>query len=195
MQSMVEAFRHIPALYIADGHHRSAAASRVRAARRESHPATAPHPTDGGWQTALRFRARGVVRFSGELPLLGLAGSTAMASAADEAGLRFVPEAFADRRYQPDGRLRSRREPDALITDPGEAARQAVRVATEGFAVAADGSAVRVEASSLGVHGVTPRWAEIQPPSPSRDRPGSPWESDPGRSGAASTPSASRCRC
>lgn len=47
IQSIVEAFRRIPALYIADGHHRSAAASRVRAARRESHPATAPYPTDG----------------------------------------------------------------------------------------------------------------------------------------------------
>jgi uncharacterized protein (DUF1015 family) len=34
----VEAFRHVPALYIADGHHRAASASRVRAVMREKNP-------------------------------------------------------------------------------------------------------------------------------------------------------------
>ena len=32
-------------------------------------------------------------------------------------------EAFADRRHEPDGTLRSRKHPDALIRDPAEAAR------------------------------------------------------------------------
>ncbi|MDR4495009.1 MAG: DUF1015 family protein [Nitrospirales bacterium] len=47
VQQIVEAFRTIPALYIADGHHRSAAASRVRAARQESAKSGAFKPEDG----------------------------------------------------------------------------------------------------------------------------------------------------
>ena len=49
--------------------------------------------------------ARAVGRFSRELLLFGLASSEPMASAAAEAGLRFVPEAFADRSYEADGTL------------------------------------------------------------------------------------------
>jgi 5-oxoprolinase (ATP-hydrolysing) subunit A len=106
---------------------------------------------------AARGIARGVARFGAELPLLGLAGSDAFTQAAEEAGLRLVPEAFADRRYEPDGRLRSRSRPGALIADPGEAARQALQIATEGFAVASDGSRVRIEARSICVHGDSPQ--------------------------------------
>ena len=38
-------------------------------------------------------------------------------------------EAFADRRYQPDGSLTPRTQPDALITDPNTAAAQALAIA------------------------------------------------------------------
>jgi 5-oxoprolinase (ATP-hydrolysing) subunit A len=105
---------------------------------------------------AARGIARGVARFSTELPLVGLAGSDAFAAAAEESGLRFVAEAFADRRYEPDGRLRSRRQPDALIANPAEAAHQALRIAMEGAVSTADGSVVRVDASSICVHGDSP---------------------------------------
>ena len=47
INDIIEAFRDIPALYIADGHHRSAAASRVRAARRVSEKSNTPRPEDG----------------------------------------------------------------------------------------------------------------------------------------------------
>jgi len=50
------------------------------------------------------------------LAVLGLAGS-AFFSAAGDLGLRTVAEAFADRAYQPDGRLVSRREPGAVLDD------------------------------------------------------------------------------
>jgi len=46
-----------------------------------------------------------------------------------EAGFAVAAEAFADRRYEAGGALRSRRLPDALILDPAEAAAQAVRLA------------------------------------------------------------------
>ena len=59
-------------------------------------------------------------------------------------GLAVAGEAFADRRYEPDGTLRSRKFADALITDPREAAAQAVRLAREGHA------------QTICVHGDTP---------------------------------------
>jgi UPF0271 protein len=43
-------------------------------------------------------------------------------------------EAFADRRYEADGSLRSRQFADALIQDPAEAAEQALRLVREGSA-------------------------------------------------------------
>jgi UPF0271 protein len=99
--------------------------------------------------------ARATARFSRDLLLFGLASSEPMRSAADDAGLRFVPEAFADRRYLADGSLQPRSEAGSLLTDPDEAARQAVAIATEGEVVAADGSAVALRAESICCHGDT----------------------------------------
>ncbi len=67
-----------------------------------------------------------------------------------------MPEAFADRAYLRDGRLVSRSEPDAVLTEPAEVAARAVRLATEHEVVSVDGSVVRVEARSICVHGDTP---------------------------------------
>src|ERR687892_1748390 len=66
--------------------------------------------------------ARAVGRFSRDLLLFGLASSEAMVSAATDAGFRFVPEAFADRAYLPDGTLQPRGASGAVISDPGAAA-------------------------------------------------------------------------
>lgn len=68
-----------------------------------------------------------------ELPILGLPGSVLLTLAADR-GLRPVTEYFIDRNYTPEGRLVDRREPDALIADPVEAARRAVQAARDGTA-------------------------------------------------------------
>jgi UPF0271 protein len=99
--------------------------------------------------------ARATARFSRNLLLFGLAGSEPMASAAADAGLRFVPEAFADRRYLPDGSLQSRSEPGSVLTDPDEAATQAVAIA-RGEATAAGGVALSIRAESVCCHGDTP---------------------------------------
>jgi UPF0271 protein len=99
--------------------------------------------------------ARAIARFSTELPFLGLAGSEAMASAAADNGLRFVPEAFADRRYLADGTLQSRSEEGSVLTDPRAAAAQAVEI-VNGSVTAVDGSSVPVDAESICCHGDTP---------------------------------------
>src|ERR1700712_2318973 len=60
--------------------------------------------------------ARAVHAVDPALPVLGLPGSVFLAKA-QELGLRTVPEAFADRAYQPDGQLVSRAEPGAVLHD------------------------------------------------------------------------------
>jgi UPF0271 protein len=100
--------------------------------------------------------ARAVARFSDDLALVGLAGSEPMAAAAEEAGLRFVPEAFADRAYAPDGTLVPRSAAGAVITDPATAAAQAVSIAIDGVVQAIDGTSVQTLAETICCHGDTP---------------------------------------
>jgi UPF0271 protein len=95
-----------------------------------------------------------VVRFDPSLAVVGLPGSQVLALAA-EAGLRTVPEAFCDRAYTSAGRLVSRREPGAVLSDPGALGDRALGVARDQRLIAADGTVLRVEARTLCVHGDT----------------------------------------
>jgi len=83
-------------------------------------------------QTALAI-GRAVLAWNPRAIIFGLAGSPSLALWR-KMGLSVGAEAFADRRYEPDGSLRSRKFPDALITDPRAAAAQALRFAREGAA-------------------------------------------------------------
>ena len=94
-------------------------------------------------------------RYDPALPLLTLPGSAAM-EAAREAGIPAVGEGFADRAYTADGRLVSRREPGAVLQDPGQVAARAVVMATERRVESVDGTEVEVGVRSLCVHGDTP---------------------------------------
>jgi UPF0271 protein len=89
------------------------------------------------------------------LAVLGLAGS-AFFAAADELGLRTVPEAFADRAYRPDGQLVSRREPNAVLNDVDAIAERVSSMIGDGTVEAADGSTIRIVVESVCVHGDSP---------------------------------------
>lgn len=56
----------------------------------------------------------------------------ALMEAARARGLGYAREGFADRRYARDGKLVPRKEPNALLVDPSEAAGQALRLAQSG---------------------------------------------------------------
>jgi UPF0271 protein len=99
--------------------------------------------------------ADGVARWSREVVLVGLAESP-MLDVFREAGFAVAAEAFADRRYEADGTLRSRKFSDALIQNPEEAARQALQIVEHGTVTASDGSEVRVNAQTLCIHSDTP---------------------------------------
>jgi UPF0271 protein len=104
--------------------------------------------------------AEGVARWRKDVVLVGLAGST-MLEEFRAAGFAVAAEAFADRRYEADGSLRSRKFDDALLRDPKEAAAQAVRIVEQGRVIAADGSTVSLEAQTICLHGDTPGAVEI----------------------------------
>ena len=99
--------------------------------------------------------AAGVARWSRHVVLVGLAGSP-MLDVFREAGFNIAAEAFADRRYEPDGTLRSRKFEDALIRDPAEAGKQALGMVQRGVVTAWDGSEVAVNAQTICIHGDTP---------------------------------------
>ena len=102
-----------------------------------------------------RAIADGVARWRRDVVLVGLAGSP-MLEVFREAGFAVAAEAFADRRYEPDGTLRSRKFEDALIRDPEQAARQALGMVERGVVRASDGSEVAVAAQTICIHGDTP---------------------------------------
>lgn len=104
--------------------------------------------------------AEGVARWRNNVVLVGLAGSL-MLEIFRGAGFSVAAEAFADRRYEPDGSLRPRRFADALITDPGEAACQAVAIVEQGIVTASDGSRVRITAQTICIHGDSPGATDI----------------------------------
>lgn len=94
-----------------------------------------------------------VAAYDPALPVLGLPGSLLLRRA-EQAGLRPVAEAFADRGYRPDGTLVPRSDPGAIVSE-GVAERM-VRLAVDGELVAVDGSVLRVVADSICTHGDTP---------------------------------------
>ena len=98
--------------------------------------------------------------FDRRLRLVGPAGS-AVARAAEALAHPFTTEAFADRRYRPDGSLLSRSEAGALLTDPEEMAQQVRSLVTHGEVVASDGSHLPISFETLCLHGDTPGSAAL----------------------------------
>lgn len=97
--------------------------------------------------------------FDRSLVVVGLAGSV-LIKVAQAGGLATAAEAFADRAYEADGSLRSRRLPGAILSTPDAAAAQAVSIVTKGFVRSHDGVDVPVHADTLCIHGDTPGAAD-----------------------------------
>jgi len=107
-----------------------------------------------------RAIAEGVRRWRTDPVMVGLAGSV-MLEEFRAAGFAVAAEAFADRRYERDGSLRSRKFEDALLKNPEEAAAQALQIAQHGRVTAADGSVLSLHADTICIHGDTPGAAQI----------------------------------
>lgn len=97
---------------------------------------------------------RAIASLDPTLALVGMSGS-ALIAAGRAAGLTVLNEAFADRRYQADGRLVSRETPGAMLLRPDLAARQAGALA-KGEPIAVEGGWLTVRADTLCLHSDTP---------------------------------------
>jgi UPF0271 protein len=102
-----------------------------------------------------RAIVRGIACAGKGLIVVGLARS-ALVEAAQQAGLRVAREGFADRAYEADGSLRSRKLDGAVLIDPEVAAEQAVSVARDGFVTARTGVKIAMPVDTICVHGDTP---------------------------------------
>ena len=90
------------------------------------------------------------------LVLVGLADSHLIAEGR-ACGLRVAAEAFADRRYQPDGSLVPRSLPGAVLDHEADVEAQALGLARDGLVLCADGTSLAIRADTLCVHGDGPR--------------------------------------
>ncbi len=94
------------------------------------------------------------------LKLMGLAGSSIETVARDH-GIGFIKEAFADRRYTPNGRLMTRSLEGSVIDTPKDAARQVYEICVNNRVCSSNGSWVTTNANSICIHGDNPAAVDI----------------------------------
>ena len=99
--------------------------------------------------------ARAVAAFDRSLILFASPGSEVVQAGRD-LGLRLALEVYADRAYEADGRLVSRRKPGSVIHDVDVVVSRAVRMVKDHIVMAVDGTVVQLEADTVCVHGDTP---------------------------------------
>lgn len=107
-----------------------------------------------------RAIAQAVAAFDQSLVLFGLPDSELL-RAGERAGLGVAAEAFADRAYEPNGSLASRRQAGSVIHDAAEVVARAVRMIREHEVIATDGSIIPITAHTICLHGDTPGSAEL----------------------------------
>jgi len=107
-----------------------------------------------------RALGRAVLAIDSRLILIGQAGRPCL-GIYREMGLRAAAEAFADRAYEPDGRLRNRTLAGAVLDSPERAAEQAVSLVTRRRVLTTSGSELAISADTLCIHSDTPGSAVI----------------------------------
>lgn len=96
--------------------------------------------------------AQAVYDYDKSLILYGLYGSE-LVRAGRNRGLRVAQEAFADRSYQPDGRLTPRNQPNAIIHDIDQAVEQVINIVKYHQIKSAGGHPLELQADTICVHG------------------------------------------
>ncbi|MBF0527872.1 MAG: LamB/YcsF family protein [Deltaproteobacteria bacterium] len=99
-----------------------------------------------------------MARIDNRLILYAMAGNNAseLKKMGQKYGVRIALEFFADRAYNPDGSLVSRRLPGAVIHDHDLAAKRVVRMVKEGLLAGIDGKDLKIQAETVCVHGDNP---------------------------------------
>lgn len=88
--------------------------------------------------------------------------NSVLAKYATKNGLRVAYEFFADRNYNPDGSLISRKQPNAIIQEPKKIVDRVIKVIKNGTVFAANGKVIEVgKMHTICVHGDTPAAVEL----------------------------------
>ncbi|MGB8190377.1 MAG: 5-oxoprolinase subunit PxpA [Chitinophagaceae bacterium] len=95
---------------------------------------------------------RSIFSLNPSLVLYGLSGSE-METAAQQSGLQFKREVFADRTYQDNGTLRPRSMRDALITDREKSLAQVLQMIQQGEVTTFDSKVIPMKAETICIHG------------------------------------------
>jgi len=102
----------------------------------------------------------GIADFDKNIIFVGLSMSKPL-EIAEEMGLKIAHEVFADRAYNPDGTLVSRRKPGAVIHNKEEIAERVISMVKDGGVKAINGEWVELKADTICVHGDNPKAVEI----------------------------------
>jgi 5-oxoprolinase (ATP-hydrolysing) subunit A len=84
-----------------------------------------------------------------------------LVTAGDAAGLPMAHEIFADRAYEDDGSLVSRRKPGAVLHEPAAIAQRVVRMVQDGAVTSVSGKVIKMRMDTVCIHGDTPGAVEI----------------------------------
>jgi 5-oxoprolinase (ATP-hydrolysing) subunit A len=128
------------------------AAREAGAAMRHAKPHGALYNMSARDRELARIIAQAVLDFNPQLVLFGLSGSVSLEEAR-KLGLQTASEVFADRRYQPDGTLRPRSQPGALIEDEAECRSQVYEMVVNSRVRASDGRYIPIQAETICLHG------------------------------------------
>lgn len=96
--------------------------------------------------------AQTIKAFNPKLSVMGLSGSE-LIKAAQQHGLVAESEVFADRRYEDNGALVARSQPNAVIDDDDEAVAQVLQMIENGTVTSINGKTVKVQVDSICLHG------------------------------------------
>jgi 5-oxoprolinase (ATP-hydrolysing) subunit A len=84
-----------------------------------------------------------------------------LVQAGEAANLPMVHEVFADRAYEDDGTLVSRKKPGSVLHDAKQIADRVVRMVQDGAVVSVTGKVIKMRTDTVCIHGDTPGAVDI----------------------------------
>lgn len=104
--------------------------------------------------------AKSIYEVDKNIILVGLANSE-LINAGEQIGLKVANEVFADRAYNIDGTLVSRKLEGSIIHDTDLAVNRVIRMIKEGKVTAMNGEDIEIKAQTICVHGDNPKAIEF----------------------------------
>jgi UPF0271 protein len=111
-------------------------------------------------ETTARAIASAIKAVDPNLIFVVLANSR-LVQAGEAANLPMVHEIFADRAYEDDGNLVSRKKPGSVLHDPKQIAERVVRMVQDGAVVSVTGKVIKMRTDTICIHGDTPGAVDI----------------------------------